>query len=117
MAAGLLALVVIVAFSIVEIGDAAPPRSTTANNKKSDVQLLSYFEAAVNVSNSTLGAVGLPATVAIPTKVTPSLSTVGTNGVVSYVGAEYCPYCAGTRWGIIVALSRFGKFNKRGGHW
>jgi hypothetical protein len=29
-----------------------------------------------------------------------------------YVGAEYCPYCAGTRWGIIVALSRFGKFNK-----
>ena len=110
MAAGLLALVVIVAFSIVEIGDAAPPRSTTANNKKSDVQLLSYFEAAVNVSNSTLGAVGLPATVAIPTKVTPSISTVGTNGVVSYVGAEYCPYCAIQRWALLVALSKFGTF-------
>jgi len=27
-------------------------------------------------------------------------------------GAEYCPYCAATRWGLIVALSRFGHFNK-----
>jgi Domain of unknown function (DUF929) len=31
-------------------------------------------------------------------------------GIV-YLGAEYCPYCAATRWGIIVALSRFGHFN------
>ncbi|HUD69658.1 MAG TPA: DUF929 family protein [Acidimicrobiales bacterium] len=28
-----------------------------------------------------------------------------------YYGAEYCPYCAATRWGMIVALSRFGTFN------
>jgi hypothetical protein len=27
-----------------------------------------------------------------------------------YIGAEYCPYCAGTRWPMIVALSRFGTF-------
>jgi thiol-disulfide isomerase/thioredoxin len=27
-----------------------------------------------------------------------------------YYGAEYCPYCAATRWGIIIALSRFGQF-------
>ena len=25
-------------------------------------------------------------------------------------GAEYCPYCAANRWGMIVALSRFGTF-------
>ena len=29
-----------------------------------------------------------------------------------YEGAEYCPYCAGQRWGIVVALSRFGTFTK-----
>ena len=29
-----------------------------------------------------------------------------------YYGAEYCPYCAATRWGMIIALSRFGTFNK-----
>jgi hypothetical protein len=27
-----------------------------------------------------------------------------------YWGAEFCPYCAATRWGLIAALSRFGTF-------
>lgn len=30
---------------------------------------------------------------------------------VLYVGAEYCPYCAATRWPLAVALSRFGTFS------
>ena len=29
-----------------------------------------------------------------------------------YYGAEYCPYCAAQRWGVVVALSRFGTFTK-----
>lgn len=28
-----------------------------------------------------------------------------------YIGAEGCPYCAMQRWGLIVALSRFGTFS------
>jgi len=31
--------------------------------------------------------------------------------LVTYVGAEYCPFCAGERWPLIVALSRFGTFS------
>lgn len=31
-----------------------------------------------------------------------------------YVGADYCPFCAGQRWAIIVALSRFGTFSNVG---
>ena len=27
-----------------------------------------------------------------------------------YMGAEFCPYCGAMRWGMIVALSRFGTF-------
>ncbi len=30
--------------------------------------------------------------------------------VVIYVGADFCPYCALTRWGMIIALMRFGNF-------
>jgi Domain of unknown function (DUF929) len=26
-----------------------------------------------------------------------------------YLGADYCPYCAGEQWAMIVALSRFGR--------
>ena len=72
--------------------------------------LAAYYRAAVSVPDSTLETVGLPADVAVPTEVTPSLSTVATNGVVSYVGAEYCPYCALERWALLVALSKFGTF-------
>ncbi len=28
-----------------------------------------------------------------------------------YMGAEWCPYCAAQRWGMVVALSRFGTFS------
>ena len=33
---------------------------------------------------------------------------------VLYMGGEFCPYCAATRWGIAVALSRFGTFSGLG---
>ncbi|HEX4208307.1 MAG TPA: DUF929 family protein [Ktedonobacteraceae bacterium] len=29
-----------------------------------------------------------------------------------YMGAEYCPYCAAERWGVIIALNRFGQFTQ-----
>jgi hypothetical protein len=29
---------------------------------------------------------------------------------VLYVGAEYCPFCASQRWGLVIALNRFGDF-------
>lgn len=32
----------------------------------------------------------------------------GGKPVLLYIGAEYCPYCAGERWALIVALARFG---------
>ncbi len=28
-----------------------------------------------------------------------------------YIGAEYCPFCAATRWGLILALMRFGNIS------
>ena len=31
-----------------------------------------------------------------------------------YIGAEYCPFCAAQRWGVIVALARFGSFTGLG---
>ena len=30
--------------------------------------------------------------------------------VVTYIGAEYCPYCAAERWALVEALYRFGSF-------
>lgn len=36
--------------------------------------------------------------------------TVDGKPAVFYVGADYCPYCAVTRWSLIIALMRFGNF-------
>lgn len=41
----------------------------------------------------------------------PALTADGKPQVL-YIGAEYCPYCAGERWALIVALSRFGSFSR-----
>ncbi len=95
------AVVVAVTFGIVQI-QRSPSEPTT--------RLAAYYQAAFNVSTSTLESVGLPSDVAVPTKITPSLSTVWSNYIVSYFGAEYCPYCALQRWALLVALSKFGTF-------
>jgi thiol-disulfide isomerase/thioredoxin len=42
----------------------------------------------------------------------PLLTDSGGKPIIFYDGAEYCPYCAAERWGVVVALSRFGTFSK-----
>jgi hypothetical protein len=94
------------AFGLTQLGNTAHKAPATG-----PVHLASYFEASINVPDSTLAAVGLPASVSVPTRVTPTVATATTNQVVSYVGAEYCPYCAIQRWALLVALSQFGTFS------
>jgi uncharacterized protein DUF929 len=36
--------------------------------------------------------------------------TYNNKPLVLYIGADYCPYCAIQRWGLILALMRFGSF-------
>ena len=65
-------------------------------------------QAAAN--NSLANGVGLGIVDRFPTKVNgTSLVINGKPGVI-YLGGDYCPYCAITRWGLIVALMRFGNF-------
>ena len=75
----------------------------------------SVVSEVTNVSPATLAAVGSGSSQVqnplTPIKNGPPL--VGSTGhpEVFYEGAEYCPYCAAERWGIIAALSRFGTFH------
>jgi hypothetical protein len=66
------------------------------------------------VSTSTLNAIGSVSTVNPPAAINGSADgnplTANGKPEVLYVGGEYCPYCAFERWGMIVALSRFGNF-------
>jgi len=40
-----------------------------------------------------------------------NVTMVNGKPAVIYVGGEFCPYCALTRWGLIIALMRFGNFS------
>lgn len=57
-----------------------------------------------------VGDGGLPSALQATPKNTAVLTSNG-KPVVIYVGADWCPYCAATRWSTVVALSRFGSFS------
>jgi hypothetical protein len=64
------------------------------------------------VPPATLDAIGKGAVPAFtPAPLSPGSGVTLTSGgkpEMLYIGAEYCPYCAATRWSMAVALSRFG---------
>ena len=68
----------------------------------------------VGVPATTLAKIGtgaLAAQSALPIKsITDKPLTSGGKPEMLYIGAEYCPYCAATRWSMAVALGRFGTF-------
>jgi len=76
---------------------------------------VAYVRALATVSPAQLTAAGLD-----PSAVTVSgvfvatphqqLITDHSLPVLVYMGADYCPYCAASRWPLIIALSRFGTF-------
>ena len=73
--------------------------------------------AALSVPAATLDAVGSPSADVLPTAVGSGAIGRGADGkpLITYVGAEYCPYCAAERWALAVALSRFGTFSNLSG--
>ena len=73
--------------------------------------------AALTVPASTLDTVGSPSSVVLPTKTGESTTAKDAAGkpLITYIGAEYCPFCAAERWSLAVALSRFGTFENLSG--
>lgn len=70
-------------------------------------------QAVTQVKAADLDQVGVGTVKTSPTVVAnyqPLFAADGTVRVL-YVGAEYCPFCAGERWSLAIALSRFGDFS------
>ncbi len=67
------------------------------------------------IPTSVFNRVGIPASanLAVPTVISgqPPMTLDGKTPAMLYFGAEFCPFCAAERWGMVVALSRFGTFS------
>lgn len=46
----------------------------------------------------------------IPKSINASPLAINGQPEILYVGGEFCPYCGVTRWGLVLALMRFGTF-------
>ncbi len=99
---------------------AASSHLTTGSSATADpgtTALSPAVVAALSVPAATLDAVGSPGSVLLPTKTGSGAVGRAADGkpLITYVGAEYCPYCAAERWSLAVALSRFGTFSNLSG--
>jgi hypothetical protein len=108
IAASVIVLVIAALIVVRLVSSSNSSSAATASGPAPD----SVVNAVTNVDASTLNQVGRGTVAQLPTPVRADIQR-GPNGLpqVTYVGAEYCPFCAGERWPLIVALSRFGTFS------
>jgi hypothetical protein len=110
--ATLAVLVVVLAFVLIKITQSST--SSGGNSSGRPALPASVTSQVTNVPSDTLNRVGKGA---VPTFLqgqppfTAGSGAALTNGgkpQMLYIGAEFCPYCAATRWSMAIALSRFG---------
>ncbi len=89
--------------------------SSTTSSGPTGAALATVVKDTTTVPASTLNTVGAGSVTATPIKLSGgSALTANGHPEVLYMGAEYCPFCAAERWGMVVALSRFGTFKNLG---
>jgi hypothetical protein len=102
-------IAVVVAFIVIKANN-KPPASSS--NGPTGSALASVVSKVTNVPASTLDKIGGGSfTGKIPPVNGGTPLTANGKPEMLYMGAEYCPYCAGERWAMIEALSRFGTFS------
>lgn len=87
-------------------GTSAPTTSTSGTPTYSQL----YLQTLTNIPQATYDQVGA-GTAGKPTATNAAAITQDGKPVVIYVGAEFCPFCAGERWAVVAALSRFGTWS------
>jgi hypothetical protein len=109
-------IIVVVAFIVIKANTkSTPPAASTSSNGPTGSALAAVVAKVTNVPASALDSVGegSGAVTDPPQTITGNPAALTANGKpeMLFIGAEYCPYCGGERWGMIVALSRFGTFS------
>jgi Domain of unknown function (DUF929) len=108
-----LLVILIVVGLIVFKANKGSSTASTSSSSLTGTALTNVVSKITTVPASTLDSVGSGGGSVSGKPVTISGTALTSAGKpeVLYQGAEYCPYCAAERWGMIVALSRFGTFS------
>jgi hypothetical protein len=105
-------LAIVLVFVIVKLNGKSPSGSTGSNGPTGSA-LTAVVDKVTSVPASALDTVGPGGFTGKIQTITGSPAALTANGKpeMLYMGAEFCPYCGAERWGMIVALSRFGTFS------
>jgi len=115
-----LVVAAIAAMIVVKAAGNGNPSASASSHRVADggtTNLSPQVLAALAVPATTLESVGSPSSDVLPTKTGTGTTLTGADGkpLITYIGAEYCPFCAAERWALAVALSRFGTFENLSG--
>ncbi len=106
-----LAVLVIVLVSVT--GSKTPAGATPYGTRPAPATVVSAISSvppsSFTAAGSTIGASGPYVGAISALSGQPRLNQDG-KPLIVYVGSEWCPYCAATRWPLAVALERFGSF-------
>ena len=111
-------ILVISAVVVVLIGGVIAAITAGGSSSSKSLAVPTGTEAAAivtkvtTVPSSVIDAVGFGTVAAAPKALNGDALTDNGKPALLYVGAEYCPFCAGERWAMVNALSRFGTFDK-----
>jgi hypothetical protein len=115
IASGAILVVVVIAvvFVVIKLNNNKSTTVTGASNGPTGSALVPVVDKVTTVPVSTLNSVGDGGgqVSGKPISIPGSALTANGKPEMLYIGAEYCPYCGAERWGMIVALSRFGTFS------
>jgi hypothetical protein len=117
IAGGSIVLVIAVVGAFIAVMALTSPAKAGSSAVAGTAQPASVLNQIANIPAATLTSVGTGSTYqsAVQTiKGNPVTLTKSGKAVITYVGGEYCPYCAAERWAITAALSRFGTFSHLG---
>jgi len=103
-----LGVIVVVGVALIVASTSTGGNSSSASTRSPAPKAL--VDKVTSVPQTVADEVGL-GTAKLPTVIGAPTATSDGKPVITYVGAEYCPYCAGERWAMVLALSRFGTFS------
>lgn len=106
-----LIIVGVIAYILISSGSGSPLIGKQVSS--SDMLALQQIANNNTLANNIGAGIVIPGAGSnLPAKVIGTPFIVDGKPEVLYVGADYCPYCASTRWGLILALMRFGNFTR-----
>jgi hypothetical protein len=107
-------VVALVVAKVAGVGSGSGSKVTAKGSENQTTASAAVSKDVTTVPASVLDTIGPGSAASTPRKISAPALTVDGKPQVLYVGADYCPYCAAQRWALVVALSRFGTFDKLG---